>query len=115
MKYMLLFCDRENWNELSEEQQTREMDLIGQWWGKHAAAGTILSGEQLQPPATATTVRKGGNGQALVSDGPFIEAKESIGGFGIVEVPDLDAAIALAKSWPGGTVEVRPLVTHDDH
>jgi len=47
-----------------------------------------------------------------VTEGPFIESKEHVGGFMMIEVPDLDAAIALAKSWPGGDVEVRPIVVH---
>jgi hypothetical protein len=49
-----------------------------------------------------------------VTDGPFIEAKESVGGYGIIEVPDLDAAIALASTWPSpnSKVEIRPLAQH---
>jgi len=47
-----------------------------------------------------------------VFDGPFIESKEQVGGFAMIEVPDLDAAIAVAKSWPGGDVEVRPVGVH---
>ena len=59
--------------------------------------------------STATTVRRV-NGQMKVSDGPFIESKEHVGGYALIEVPDLDAAIAVAKSWPGSDVEVRPIV-----
>jgi len=47
-----------------------------------------------------------------VTDGPFIESKETVGGFALIEVDDLDKAIAIAKSWPGGDVEVRPIVEH---
>ena len=50
------------------------------------------------------------NGKMTVSDGPFIESKEHVGGWAMIEVPDLDAAIAIAKSWPSGDVEVRPIV-----
>ena len=62
-------------------------------------------------PDTATTVRSGG----VVVDGPFSEAKEVIGGFSVIDVPDLDAALGLARSWPmlelpGVSVEVRPMV-----
>lgn len=73
------------------------------------------SGAELQPVETATTVRRGSAG-AVVVDGPFTEAREAVGGFCLIDVPDLDAAIALAKSWPmleleGTSVEVRPIVT----
>ena len=65
-------------------------------------------GAELQPARTATTIRKRGD-KVVVGDGPFIEAKEGIGGFSIVEAKDLTEAIALAKTWPGHGVEVRPL------
>ena len=73
--------------------------------------GILKGGEELQPMHTATTVRRV-NGSMKVTEGPFIESKEHVGGFGMIEVPDLDAAIAIAKSWPGGDVEVRPIVVH---
>lgn len=115
MKYMLLLCDGEG-TPMGPEERQEDFARVGEWWMKHSSAGTIVSGEQLQPPNTATTVRLNG-GRPVVTDGPFIEAKESIGGFAIVDLPDLDAALELAKTWPLGTgiVEVRPLVTHDDH
>jgi hypothetical protein len=73
----------------------------------------IVSGEQLQPIETATTVRVQ-NGETLLTDGPFVDAKEHVGGFIVVEVEDLDAALAIAARIPaarmGGAVEVRPLV-----
>src|SRR5436305_11683057 len=114
MQYMLMFAGNEEYydtfDSFSEEQQREAMGKIGEWWEKHAAAGKILEGHQLQPAATATTVRIQ-NGKSVVTDGPFIEAKERIGGYAIVSVPSLDEAITLAKSWPaGGTVEVRPVV-----
>ena len=58
------------------------------------------SGAELQGRETATTVKTGENGAAVVVDGPFSEAKESIGGFSVIDVPDLDAAIAMVKEWP---------------
>ena len=73
----------------------------------------IVSGEQLQPIETATTVRVQ-NGETLLTDGPFVDAKEHVGGFIVVEVDDLDAALEIAARIPaarmGGAVEVRPLV-----
>jgi hypothetical protein len=73
----------------------------------------IVSGAQLQPVETATTVRVQ-DGETLLTDGPFVDAKEHVGGFFVIEVDDLDAALAIAAGVPaarmGGAVEVRPLV-----
>ena len=114
MKYMLLFADdQEVFNAMPPEQQGAMFAQIGEWWGKHSSEGRIVGGEQLQPPNTATTVRIPHNGaDPVITDGPFIEAKEGIGGFAIVDVPDLDQALELARTWPArGIVEVRPIVT----
>jgi hypothetical protein len=69
--------------------------------------GTVLGGEALEPPATATSIRG-----ATVTDGPFVETKEALGGFYLIEARDLDHALALAKLTPApeGGVEVRPLM-----
>ena len=69
--------------------------------------GTLLGGEALEPTSTATTIRAG-----AVTDGPFVETKEALGGFYLIEARDLDHALALAKLTPasGGGVEVRPLM-----
>lgn len=120
MKYMLLFAGSEEYFEtfrsFPEEVQKEALARVSQWQEEQTAAGRLLEGHRLQPASTATTVRlqHGQNGvptgKALVTDGPFIDAKERIGGYVIIDVPDLDAAIAMAKSWPaGGTVEIRPL------
>ena len=73
----------------------------------------VVGGEQLQPVETATTVRVQ-NGETLLTDGPFVDAKEHLGGFLLVEADDLDAALEIAARIPaarmGGAVEVRPLV-----
>ena len=63
------------------------------------ARGASLAAISCDPPAPPTTVRWNG-GQPVVTDGPFVEAKETIGGYRILDVPDLDAAIAIARSWP---------------
>ena len=117
MKYMLLFIDdQEAFQEMDPATAGPVMEKIGEWWGKHSAAGTIFGGEQLQPPSTATTVRHKGSAEPVITDGPFMEAKEMIGGFALVDVPDLDAALDLAKTWPAkGIVEVRPLVVDTEH
>ena len=71
----------------------------------------LLTGEALQPVSTATSVRGGSE----VTDGPFVETKEALGGFYVIDAPDLDTALTLAKLCPArfGGVEVRPVMTFD--
>jgi hypothetical protein len=116
MKYVLLFTgtmeEQEAWDQHTREQMLAAYAKVGQWFDEHVKAGTIVGAHELQGPSTATTVRFN-QGKAIVTDGPYIEAKEIIGGFAIIDVKDLDAALALAKTWPGGSsVEVRPIVDH---
>ena len=115
MKYMLMFVgDEVAWEQAPADVKKRGYEAVGTWWNEHSKAGRILDGEELKSPRTATTVRRH-DGKISVSDGPFMEAKESLGGFAIVDVPDLDAAIELAKSWPAlQTLEIRPVVEHRD-
>lgn len=113
MKYMLMFCQQtegeEAWYKLPEEERQKGYAAIGEWFQKDGEK--ITGGEELQPVSTATTVVFNGSGSATVTDGPFIEAKETVGGFAIVDVKDLDEALDIAKGWPpGGKVEVRPVV-----
>ena len=115
MKYMLMFVNDEAWERKTSPEEVKQgYEAVMKWWDEHSAAGRIVGGEQLKPTATATTVRKK-DGKTTVTDGPFIESKEALGGFAIVNVPDLDAAIAMAKTWPGLEVlEIRPLVERRD-
>ena len=114
MKYVLLFGGTmEGVDQLPDEHRTQAMadyEQSGKWFEKYTKAGKVLGGEELQGPSTATTVSRR-NGKLTVTDGPFIESKEVIGGFAIIEVADLDEALAIAKEWPG-TVEIRPIVDH---
>jgi hypothetical protein len=112
MKYVLLFCgteeDARRYEAMSGDQLQAQLQRVGAWF----ADPRIRGGARLAPGTTATTVRlgAGAGGEALVTDGPFIEGKEDIGGWAIVEVADLDEALAMARAWPaGGAVEVRPL------
>jgi len=115
MKYMLLIGGAEDgWAHLSEAEQRALYARVESWWDERKAAGDLLEGAQLQPASTATTVRRAISGDVTVTDGPFVEGKEMIGGYGVIDVPDLDAAIRLASSWPApDTLEIRPLVTGD--
>ncbi len=98
------------WSGMPEAERNAKYAEVGTWWELHTKAGRLLGGEELAPRTTATTVRHTPKG-AVVTDGPYMEAKELIGGYGLIEVPSLDEAIAMAKTWPAGsTVEIRPLV-----
>lgn len=112
---MLMFVgDEGSERRSSAEEIRRGYEAIGKWWGEHAAAGKILDGQELKSTKTATTIRKK-DGKVTVTDGPFIESKEALGGFAIIDVPDLDAAIDLAKGWPVlQTIEIRPVVESRD-
>src|SRR5256886_625352 len=110
-KYAFLFLDDGvDYQAAPTPEQQKVYADIFKWFETNGSKITD-GGAELQPTRTATTIRKG-TGKVTVVDGPFIEAKESVGGFMMIEVPDLDAAIAIAKSWPGGDVEVRPIVVH---
>lgn len=116
MRYLLMFyADESAWAALPDAERTAAIGRIGQWFGGLARAGTIVDGKRLRGgKAMTTTVRLGSiqrSGDApIVTDGPFIEAKESVGSYAVIEVPDREAAVAVAASWPaGGLVEIRPL------
>ena len=79
------------------------------------AGQKLAGGKALQPTGTATTIRKDGAGGFAVTDGPFVETKEALGGFYIIEAADLDEAISMAKQVPApfGGVEVRPVMVFE--
>lgn len=118
MKYVIMFTHRPDLDEAVPTERREEVyQQIYRWFEEHddKFAG---GGAELQPVSTATTVKASANGDGpVVVDGPFSEAKEAVGGFSIIDVPDLDAAIALARTWPslsfpGVAVEIRPIVDH---
>src|SRR6266851_3794733 len=115
MKYVLLFGGTmEGVDQLegaAREEALAAYEQSSKWFQKYTQAGKVVGGEELQGPSTATTVSRR-NGKVTVTDGPFIEAKEVIGGFALVDVNDLDEALEMAKAWPGGPVEIRPIVEH---
>jgi hypothetical protein len=116
MKYVIMFTSRPDLDAaVPAEQMQQAYAAMFAWFGKYDSV-IVDQGAQLTPPETATTVKTGEDGSAVVVDGPFSEAKESVGGFSIIDVPDLDAAIAIVKEWPaigmpGVAVEIRPMVT----
>jgi hypothetical protein len=107
VKYLLLICGTEN--KLNDGERTQAW---ASYTSELAAAQKIRGGERLRPAASATTLRISG-GQRLLSDGPFAETKEQLGGFFMVEAKDLDEAVELASKMPhlqdGGAVEIRPI------
>lgn len=110
MKYMLLLT-RGAWQDTADEAlKAKVYGEIGEWFGRLHAEGKIVNAHKLQDPGTATTVVLE-NGTSLLLDRPLIEAKEAVGGYAVVEVGDLDEALALARSFPmpDGKVEVRPV------
>ena len=112
MKYVLLLVrSDEDWEALGDEQ--RDYAAIMRWFGELAQRGVLQGGEELQPARTATTVGWSGD-RPVLTDGPYLETKETIGGFAVLDVPDLDAAIEIARSWPARShkVEIRPIVQH---
>ncbi len=113
MKYVLLFVgtreDQDQWDRMTPEQIQASMGGADKWFEKYSREGKITGGEQLQGYKTVTTVRSA-QGDRVVTDGPFIESKEVIGGFALVEVADLAEAQEMAKSWPAGPVEIWPTV-----
>src|SRR5215471_3259428 len=112
MKYLLLFVgtqeDQDRWDSQPKEQYATAMEAAGRWFDEYTHAGKIEGGLQLTG-RDVTTVQPQ-NGTRVVTDGPFIESKEIIGGFAIVNVEDLAEAQAMAKAWPSGPVEIWPAV-----
>jgi hypothetical protein len=113
MRYMLLFCgsdeDRRAFDAMTEEQLRARYVEVARWFSENDER--IVASEQLQPRDAATTLRFASEGEPLVTDGPFVEGREDIGGYATIDAADFDAALAMARAWPGrGSVEIRPVV-----
>ena len=116
MRYLLLIYTQEQAEvEATAAEQEAVMEAYFAFSKEVREAGAMLGGEALQPTATATTVRVR-EGKTLTADGPFAETKEQLGGYYMLECPNLDEAIEWAAKIPGashGSVEIRPLVEFD--
>ena len=113
MQYLLLIYAPEPPSEAEIPPEEFQMQLAAYdvFTRETRERGVMLAGEALQPTTTATSVRVR-DGGALVTDGPFAETKEALGGFYLLECRDLDEAIELAAKIPGarhGTIEIRPI------
>jgi hypothetical protein len=113
MQYMLLiYGDEQGWGSMSDEERNA---VFGDYMAFTTAireSGAFVDGAPLQPTSTATCVQVR-SGEQLVTDGPFAETKEQLGGFYVIEVDNLDDAIEAAAQCPGaqtGTMEVRPIL-----
>jgi hypothetical protein len=113
MKYLLLIYGREQeWQELTEAEQGAIYADYMKFSQEIRESGHYVTGAQLHPISSATSVRLRDNEQ-LVTDGPFAETHEQLGGFYLVEAKDLDEATSIAARIPSarlGTIEIRPLV-----
>jgi len=113
MEYMLLLhVDESGWPKLSKAEQERGMAAYRAYTETLKQAGVYKSGSQLGPSASAKTIRLAG-GKQQVLDGPYADAKEQVGGYYLIETPDLESAMSWAAQCPTvghGVVEVRQLV-----
>ena len=116
MRYaMLIYSDQEPWFELSEEEAAkRSEESLPKWYAFFEELGTAdpdMQGKELDDIRTAKTVRVR-NGEVMITDGPFAETKEQIGGFFDTNLPDLDTTLEYAAKIPAseyGSVEIRPI------
>ena len=114
MKYVLSIYDDEGaWEQFSPQEAGAIIDEYGRFSEEARAAGKFVAGEGLEGSSTATTVRVR-DGERLLTDGPFAETKEQLGGFYVLECENLDEALAYAAKIPAaehGSIEVRPVWT----
>jgi hypothetical protein len=112
MQYLLMIYADENAVASASAEETSKMhEAYGAYTAAMKKAGVMIGGERLHPTTMATTVRNA-NGKVKVLNGPYAESKEQLGGYYMIEVPDLDAAISWAARCPAashGTMEVRPV------
>jgi hypothetical protein len=110
MKYVLLILDTPNEPAPNTPEYGAWYAEIGAWYEKWGATGRLDGGHVLQGTETARTIRASG-----VTDGPFMETKEVLGGYSGIEADSIDEAVEIAKTWPGVdrgwiTIEVRPIL-----
>ncbi len=116
MQYLLMCCfEEKGWEALPEAQREKIMEEYRSLEQDLIKSGHYRAGAKLGPSSTTTTVRLK-KGKPVITDGPFAETKEQVGGYHLIECNDLDEAIAIALRIPtlsaGGTIEVRPVDHH---
>lgn len=112
MQYLLtLYAEEAGWSKMTETQQQQGAAAYNAYTEALKKAGAYVGANRLRPVATATTVRVA-DGKSQVLNGPYVDTKEQLGGYYLIEAPDLDSALSWAARCPGahhGTVEVRPV------
>jgi hypothetical protein len=112
MQYLLmLYANEAGWDEMTQTEQQQGLAAYKAFTEALTKAGVLRGKNRLQPISAATTVRLV-DGKSQVLDGPYIDSKEQLGGYYLIDVPDLDAAISWAARCPGashGIVELRPI------
>jgi hypothetical protein len=112
MQYLLMtYVNEAGWPKLSKSEQEQGVAAYRAYSEALMASGVMKGANRLQPSSTATTVRST-DGKSQVLDGPYADSKEQLGGYFLIDVPDLDAALAWAARCPAthhGLVEVRPV------
>lgn len=115
MKYFVLLAgygEMPSWDELTPDEQRAGMERhyeFGRVCGDRDGV-EILAGEALGDASTATTLRTSRSGESTITDGPFAEAAEHVGGFYLLDAPDLDTVIELCKILPAYDIEIRPVI-----
>lgn len=116
MKFMLmLYGDEAQYSDATPEQLAQSMARFEAFDRELTEAGVLAGGEGLEPSSTATTVRRSA-GEVMLTDGPFAETREQLGGFYVLDCADLDEAIRWASKVPeleNGSVEVRPVIDYE--
>lgn len=112
MQYLLmLYADEKGWGRMSPADHEQAVAAYGAYTQALTTAGVLVGSNRLQDTTAATTVRVA-DGKTQVLDGPYVDSKEQLGGYYLIDAPDLDAALAWAARCPGaghGTIEVRPV------
>jgi hypothetical protein len=116
MKYaLLIYSDESGWDAISEQEQREIYEKYAAFSQEAIERGMMRGGDELNSASTATTVRVR-DGETLLTDGPFAETKEQLGGFYLLECADVDQAIEMAAKIPGaasGAIEVRPVIERE--
>src|ERR1700761_216941 len=112
MQYLLtLYADESGWDKMTPEQQQQGVAAYASYGKALQEAGVFKGSNRLRPSSTATTVRTT-NGKTQVLDGPYADSKEQLGGYYLIDVPDLDAALSWAARCPGSqqvVIKLQPL------
>lgn len=111
---VLIYGDEQSWANAADPESLHDVLHAHEVFGKNNEAA-LRGGNALQPTSTATSIRADDSGGFSVTDGPFAETKEALGGYYLIDAADLDEAIAIAKQVPArfGGVEVRPIMVFD--